>query len=112
MTASFKYNLSDFKAYSTEQAQNVVKSVRFEIVCEHMGQTQRSFQPIEFNTPDFNNFTEFKDLTQEMILAWVTEQLGQEEIDALKFGMESFIEQEIERRGVQPVVNSISAPWL
>ena len=112
MTASFKYNISDFKAYSTEQAQNVVKSVRFEIVCEHMGQTQRSFQTIEFNTPDFNNFTEFKDLTQETILAWVTEHLGQEEVDALKYGLKSFIEQEIERNGIKPDIKAVNAPWM
>jgi hypothetical protein len=109
MTASFKYNLSDFKVSSTDQAQNIVKSVRFEIVCEHMGKTQRSFKPIEFADPDFNSFTAFEDLTQDQVLAWVIEHQGQEEIDALKFGLQSIIEQEIER--AEPVIKSINAPW-
>jgi hypothetical protein len=110
MTASFKYNLSDFKVSSTDQAQNIVKSVRFEIVCEHMGQTRNSFKPIEFADPDFNSFTEFKDLTQDQVLAWVTELQGQEEIDALKFGLQSMIEHEATQ--AKPTIETVKAPWL
>ena len=110
MTTLFKYNLGDFKVYSTEQAQNIVKSVRFEIVCEHMNRTQRSFRPIDFAEPDFSNFAEFKNLTQDEILAWVTENLGQSEIDAMKFGLQSVIEQEIAQ--AKPVIQSVQAPWL
>jgi len=110
MTASFKYNLSNFKVISTNQAQNIVKSVRFEIVCEHMGQTRNSFKPIEFAEPDFNSFTEFKDLTQDQILAWVTAHLGQSEIDALKFGLQSVIEQDAAQ--AKPTIETVQAPWL
>ncbi len=110
MTASFKYNLDELKVYSTEQVQSIVKSVKFEIVCEHMGQTHKSFQTIEFAEPDHNNFTEFADLTQDQILAWVTEHLGQPEIDALKFGMQSFIEQEAKQ--AKPNIETVKAPWL
>ena len=110
MAASFKYNLDNFKAYSTEQAQNIVKSVRFEIVCEHMGKTQRSFRPIEFADPDLSNFAEFKNLTEEQILLWVTDHLGQSEIDAMKFGMQSIIEEELAH--AKPVIETVTAPWL
>ena len=110
MTASFKYNLDDFKVYSTEQSQNIVKSVKFEIVCEHMGEINRSFMPIEFAEPDHNNFTEFKDLTQDQILAWITNNLGQSEIDALKFGLQSMIEQNTMQ--AKPIIESVQAPWL
>lgn len=110
MTASFKYNLEDFKVYSTDKAQNIVKSVRFELVCEHMGKTHRSFRPIEFAEPDHNNFTEFADLTQDQILAWVTEHLGQSEIDALKFGLQSLIEHEAAQ--AKPIIETVQAPWL
>jgi hypothetical protein len=110
MTTSFKYNLVDFKVYSTDQAQNIVKSVRFEIVCEHMGQTRNSFQTIEFAEPDFNSFTAFKDLTQDQILAWVTAHLGQSEIDALKFGLQSIIEHEAAQ--AKPTIETVQAPWL
>jgi hypothetical protein len=110
MTASFKYNLGDFKVYSTDQAQNIVKSVRFEIVCEHMGQARNSFRPIEFAEPDHNNFTEFADLTQDQILAWVTAHLGQSEIDAMKFGLQSMIEHEAAQS--KPTIETVQAPWL
>ena len=110
MTTLFKYNLGDFKVYSTDQAQNIVKSVKFELVCEHMGQTRNSFQTIEFAEPDFNSFTAFKDLTQDQILAWVTEHLGQPEIDALKFGLQSMIEQNAAQ--AKPTIETVQAPWL
>lgn len=112
MTATFKYNLDDFKVYSNNQAQNIVKSVKFSIVCEHMGKMRTSFQTIELADPDFNNFTEFANLTQDQILGWVTAHLGQEEIDALKFGLQSIIEQELARANTQPVLESVKAPWL
>lgn len=112
MTATFKYSLDDFKVYSNNQAQNIVKSVKFKIVCEHMEQMRESFQTIEFADPDFNNFTEFKALTQDQILAWVTDHLGQEEIDALKFGLQSIIEQELAKTDNQPVLENVKAPWL
>jgi hypothetical protein len=110
MTTSFKYNLGDFKVYTTDKAQNIVKSIKFEIVCEYMGQTQNSFQTIEFAEPDFSNFTEFKNLTQDQILAWVTAHLGQSEIDALKFGLQSMIEQEAAQ--AKPTIETVQAPWL
>jgi hypothetical protein len=110
MTTSFKYNLDDFKVYSTEQSQNIVKSVRFEIVCEHMGKTKRSFMPIEFAEPDLENFTEFENLTQDQIFAWITDHLGESEIDALKFGLQSMIEQETMQ--AKPIIESVQAPWL
>ena len=110
MTASFKYNLGDFKVYSTDQTQNIVKSVKFEILCEHMGRTHRSFRTIEFAEPDYNNFTAFKDLTQDQILAWVTENLGQFEIDSMKFGMQSMIEQNDAQ--AKPTIETVKAPWL
>jgi hypothetical protein len=75
-----------------------------------MGKTRNSFQTIEFAEPDFNSFTEFKDLTQDQILAWVTENLGQSEIDALKFGLQSMIEQEAAQS--KPVIETVQAPWL
>lgn len=112
MTATFKYNLDDFKVYSNNQAQNIVKSVKFTIECGHMGQTRQSFQTIEFADPDFNNFTEFKNLTQDQILAWVVAHLGQEEIDALKFGLQSVIEQEQAQTDAKPVLENVKAPWL
>lgn len=111
MTATFKYNIDDFKVYSTGQAQNIVKSVKFTIVCEHMGQAKESFQTIEFADPDFANFTAFKDLTQDQIIAWVTAHLGQEEIDALKFGLQSVIEQDAAKASAEPVLENVKAPW-
>jgi hypothetical protein len=66
--------------------------------------------PIEFAEPDHNNFTEFADLTQDQILAWVTAHLGQSEIDAMKFGLQSMIEHEAAQS--KPVIETVKAPWL
>jgi len=112
MSAVFKYQFDDFKAYSTSQVQNIVKSVKFTLMCEHMGQRRSSVRMIEFADPDFSNFTEFKNLTQDQILAWVTAHLGQEEIDALKFGMQSVIEQELARSDAPPALEDVKAPWF
>lgn len=111
MTATFKYKLDDLKAYSTGQAQNIIKSVKFKIVCEHMGKTKESFQTIEFSDPDFSNFTQFKDLTQDQVLSWVVSHLGQEEVDALKFGLQSVIEHEAAKASTEPVIETVKAPW-
>lgn len=112
MTATFKYNLDDFKVYSNNQAQNIVKSVKFKIVCEHMEQTREAFQTIEFADPDFNNFTEFKALSQAQIIAWVVQHLGQEEVSAIEFGLQSVIEYELSKVDTKPILENVKAPWL
>lgn len=111
MTPTFKYNLDTFKVYSTAQAQNIVKSVRFELVCELNGKQKTAFQTIVFQEPDFNKFIPFESLTQDQVMAWVSEKIGAQEIEALKNGLVGVLEQEAARAAGQPSIQTVNAPW-
>ena len=66
--------------------------------------------PITFNEPDPNNFTNFASLTEAQILAWVTAQLGQEEIDAMQHGINSFLNEQPDPLA-PPALTNKSLPW-
>lgn len=107
---TFTHKITDLKTYSKNGLNNIVHTVRYELEGELNGKKHKSFMPITFTEPDPENFTEFSSLTEAEILAWVTAQLGQSEIDALKNGIDSLL-KEAPDPAAPPALVSQALPW-
>jgi hypothetical protein len=107
---TFTHKITDVKTYSKDGLDNIVHTVKYELEGESNGKTHKSFMPITFTEPDPKNFTEFAKLTEAEILTWVTGQLGQSEIDALKHGIDSLLNEQHDPLA-PPVVTSQALPW-
>ena len=106
---TFTHKITSVKTYSKNGLNDIVHTVRYELEGESNGKKQTSFMPITFNEPNPNNFTNFASLTEAQILAWVTAQLGQEEIDALEKGLNSLLNEL--QNPTEPIVENKELPW-
>jgi hypothetical protein len=107
---TFTHKITSVKTYSKNGLDDIVHTVRYELEGELNGKKQTSFMPITFSEPDLNNFTDFASLTEAQILAWVTAQLGQEEINAMQHGIDSFLNEQPDPLA-PPVTTSVELPW-
>lgn len=107
---NFTYNILDVKVYSNNQANNIVGEVKFEIVGELNGKTHRNFFPVELDAPDYQQFTEYQNLSKEQVIQWVIAKVGQDQIDALREGITARLEQTPSSNS-PPVLQSAPMPW-
>jgi hypothetical protein len=107
---TFTHKITDVKTYSKDGLDNIVHTVRYELEGESNGKKHKSFMPITFTEPDPKNFTEFSSLTEAEIFSWVTSKLGQSEIDALKNGIDSFLNEAPDPLA-PPTLTSQALPW-
>ena len=69
---------------------NIVNEVRcFLTVTADTGKSETSVFSIELDEPDANNFIEFNNLTEEQVNDWVVNVLGEDELNARIYGLES-----------------------
>ena len=107
---TFKYYISQIKAYNNKQNENIVGEVVFEIIGSLNEKTHTSFFPVQLDAPDFNAFTPYQQLTQEQIISWVTEKIGQAQIDRMKNGIVAVLEY-TPPEDAEPVLKEVVAPW-
>jgi hypothetical protein len=107
---TFTHKITDVQTYSKDGLDNIVYTVRYELEGKLNGRTHKSFMLIKFSEPDPSVFTEFSKLTEAEILAWVVEQLGQEQINELEYGIDSYL-NEVPDPLTPPVVTSQALPW-
>ena len=81
------YEITDAKAYSTNELQNVIKQVLFVMAATDGQNVKTSFFPVEFDKPDSKTFVEYGQLTKQQILEWVLAKVDPAHIEALKEGL-------------------------
>jgi hypothetical protein len=106
----FTHKITSVKTYSKNGLDDIVHTVRYELEGKLNGKKQTSFMPITFNEPDPNNFTNFASLTEAQILTWVTEKLGQTEVDAMMHGLDSLLNESPDP-SAPPVLTDKNLPW-
>jgi len=73
-------------------------------------ETDRKVGMIEFEGNETDpNFVPFKDLTEEIVLGWVTATLGEEQISALKTEFETRLQERITKKANPEFL--IGTPW-
>jgi hypothetical protein len=102
--------LDNFNVHSKDGLTNILKSVRFTIIATNGEKTEDSFRPVTLDDPDANSFVDYKDLTQETVLQWVIDKIGQDEVDALKHGLDSILNAPVDPNA-PPVLTRVDAPW-
>lgn len=112
MSISFNYKVNNVKAYSKNGYNNIVKSFTFVIEAKKDEIVRTSFFPVEMGEPDFNDFVDYTLLTEQQLMDWAIDAIGQEQIDALKFGLESVISEYEEYIKLNPPVYDLPNPSI
>jgi hypothetical protein len=107
---TYTTSLSEFDVHTKDGMSNILKSVRFTITGSNGQAGHKNTMPVFLDDPETNSFIEYADLTEEMVMQWVINKLGQEEIDALKNGIDAVLNAQPDPNA-PPKVIRVSAPW-
>ena len=108
MAITYKWIIHGFRAVSEENGQaNVIKRVIYELEATdgtHTGRAKRGPGWMDFVPPDSENFVAYEDFTEEMVSAWLDQNV--EDIDGLK----EEARLKVEDKYLPPLALQ-SAPW-
>ena len=109
---TFTHKITNVQTTSIGDLADVVHTVRLEIVGEANGKTHKNFFPITLGAPDSGNFVDFSKLTEEQVLAWAKEVIGQDEITALENGIDGILNAPTDTSPTaKPILQEQSLPW-
>ena len=107
---TYTTSLSEFDVHAKNGLTNILKSVRLTITGTNGQAEHKNTMPVFLDDPEANSFVEYAELTQEMVMQWVVDKLGQGEIDALKNGIDAVLNATPDPNA-PPKVTRVSAPW-
>jgi hypothetical protein len=108
---TFTYKITRIMVYSNQRASNIVGEATLEIEGTLNGKTQKSFFPVYFDNPDYNNFIQYDNLTEQEIITWAVSKFGQEQIDSIKEGLQSMLDF-VPPADAPPILKPIDPPWV
>jgi hypothetical protein len=105
---TFTEKISHIEVVNGGELNNVVKKCRYTISGELNNKTATSFKEVVLDDPVANDFVNFDELTEALVLSWVHNKIGQDDVTALKEGLEAIFSSEA------PVAKPLTpapAPW-
>lgn len=109
MQSTFNETIVSVKTINNEQFQNCVCSVKYQIVCNYKGESQINMFDVELSAPSAESFMTYQNLTQEQVLAWVQEAIGEDALANRRSAMVTMIDQIIAAKENQAVETAL--PW-
>jgi hypothetical protein len=110
METNFAEEVGKIRTMNTADMQNVVRIVKYKIICEHQGQQVVNMFDVELGEPDPNTFTEFSNLTEEQVLSWVKASIGEEADAERRAAMMTMAEQMAATYVEEP--KEVAPPWV
>ena len=110
MSVSFTTGISRARVTNMHGMDNIVKQVRFTITATDGTNTVSSFFPVTLDYPEAENFTAFEELTRDQISTWVTNKVGQDQINALKAGLTSELKDLAVEDPDNPILRKVNLP--
>lgn len=104
----FTFRVDSLKARKVGTSDNVIESGRLIIEAKRDGVTRASLLPVQFDPPG-DTFTPFEGLTEQQVIDWAVQKLGQSQIDAIMNGLEGVISDHLQSD--QAGLKSVEPPW-
>lgn len=110
MSVTFTMDISNAKSTDMNGMNNIIKEVRFSLTGTDGINTVTNFFAVTLDNPTTENFTEFENLTRDQILQWVTDKVGEDQINSLKTGITSELSSKQIIDPDNPVLRRIELP--
>ena len=106
MTVSYNFQVTGVQGTDESVRKNVVKEIRLVIKASDGKHTVTNIRPVEIDPPSpSGSFTEYEDVTADMLMTWAKDKLGSEEIEAMKKGMAASLADMSDPNTDNPVKN-------
>ena len=93
MTTTFATNVSAIELVTDKKFTNIVKFLKFELVASDGELSATSFNTFKLTYPKEENFIPYESLTAEQVYAWVVNIVGESEIEAMKAGLTTKLQE-------------------
>lgn len=110
MSVTFTMDISNAKSTNMNGMNNIIKQLRFSLTGTDGVNTVTNFFAVTLDNPAPENFIEFENLTRDQILQWVTDKVGEDQINSLKTGITSELRDKQIVDPDNPVLTKIALP--
>ena len=106
MTVNKKWNVEKLDTVTSDDGKVVVTGVHWECTGTDGTYSGRVYKMLELQPPNFENFTDYKDLSEEQVISWVHEVMTPEIVDY----WEKLVDIQIEKQN-RPKPVDLDLPW-
>ena len=110
MSVTFTMDISNAKVTNMYGMNNIIKEVKFSLTGTDGVNTVTNFFPVNLDYPEAENFIEFENLTRDQISQWVSNKVGEDQINKLKQGITSQLRDKQVVDPDNPVLTKIELP--
>ena len=110
MSVTFTMDISNAKSTNMYGMNNIIKEVKFILTGTDGVNTMKNFFAVTLDYPETENFIEFENLTRDQIFQWVSNKVGEGQINKLKQGITSQLRDKQIVDPDNPVLNKIELP--
>lgn len=103
-------DISNAKVTNMYGMNNIIKEVKFSLTGTDGVNKVTNFFPVNLDYPEAKNFTEFENLTRDQIFQWVSNKVGEDQINKLKHGITSQLRDKQAVDPDNPVLTKIELP--
>ena len=100
--ATPEWNIAQLERHLSDGA---VYTAHWTVNLQDQGESAGAYGSIGFSDPDPTNFTPYDQLTQEQVIGWVKDTLGEEQVTSIETGLATQIEQKLHPADAQGI------PW-
>ena len=101
-SATPEWNIAQLERHLSDGA---VYTAHWTVNLQDQGESAGAYGSIGFSDPDPTNFTPYDQLTQEQVIGWVKDTLGEEQVASIETGLSNQIEQKLHPADAQGL------PW-
>jgi len=100
--ATPEWNIAQLERHLSDGA---VYTAHWTVNLQDQGESAGCYGSIGFSDPDPANLTPYEQLTQEQVIGWVKDTLGEEQVTSIETGLATQIEQKLHPTNAQGI------PW-
>jgi len=101
-SATPEWNIAQLERHLSDGA---VYTAHWTVNLQDQGESAGCYGSIGFSDPDPANFTPYEQLTQEQVIGWVKDKLGEEQVVSIEAALATQIEQKLHPTNAQGL------PW-
>lgn len=106
-TIEYKWGFPAFDVtYSVGELQNVVSTVHWTLTATEGTYTASTYGSLGVDEPAPEQFVAYEELTEEEVIQWVTDTMGEEQVQSMEDRLASQIKSQKE-----PVSGTMTPPW-
>lgn len=111
MAVELTYDIGQMRTYSNADASRIIRYVELKLSGTNESKVEFQIRTVELSEPsNYENFTDYDDLTKKQVIQWAKNSLGEEEITNWENGITEYLNTPINTGTLEAPVTEHTQP--